>query len=455
MSTADNGKPPVEVDAYRRWTPAAQEAALQRLRQVQQSAWRPFYCHNLSCDGLPHDDWKWNHARADQRPPQDKDWLVWLLLSGRGAGKTRAGTEWTHRMVKKVPRIALVGATGADVRDVILEGEAGILTLAAPGERPLYESSKRRLTWPNGAIATLFSAEEPDRLRGPEHFAAWLDEAAFYSLVQEVWDNLMFGLRMGKQPRVVVTTTPKPRTWLKELMKDARTRMSRATTYDNLANLSPVFAEHVISRYEGTRLGRQELHAELLTDVEGALWTWEMIEQGRVVNPPEDMQRIVVGLDPAGTRKTASDETGIIVVGYKNGDSYILADRSGHYSPHGWASVTRSLYEEFEADAVVAETNYGGEMVTHTLRTSGVKARVITVSARRSKSLRAEPVVGLYEQGKVHHCGSFPELESQLTEWVPFEADSPDRLDALVYAVSYVAKGMVPARVASPLQLVQ
>lgn len=449
--------PGLEVDpnAYRRWTPAAQEAALQRLHQVQQSNWRPFYCQNLTCDGAPHDDWRWNHARADQRPPQDKDWLVWLLLSGRGAGKTRAGTEWTHRMAKKVPRIALVGATGADVRDVILEGEAGILTLAAPGERPTYEPSKRRLTWPNGAIASLYSAEEPDRLRGPEHFAAWLDEAAFYSLVQEVWDNLMFGLRMGKQPRVVVTTTPKPRAWLKELMADERTRMSRATTYDNLANLSPVFAEHVIKRYEGTRLGRQELHAELLTDVEGALWTWEMIEQGRIVKPPEDLQRIVIGLDPAGTRKTASDETGIVVVGYKNGETYILADRSGHYSPHGWASLTRSLYEEFEADAVIAETNYGGEMVTHTLRTSGVKARVITVSARRSKSLRAEPVVGLYEQGKVHHCGGFPELESQLTEWVPFDSDSPDRLDALVYAVSYVAKGLVPARVASPLQLVQ
>jgi phage terminase large subunit-like protein len=445
----------IDPNVYRRWTPAAQEAALQRLHQVQQSAWRPFYCQNLTCDGAPHDNWKWNHARADQRPPQDKDWLVWLLMSGRGAGKTRAGTEWTHRMVKKVPRIALVGATGADVRDVILEGEAGILTLAAPGERPNYEPSKRRLTWPNGAIASLYSAEEPDRLRGPEHFAAWLDEAAFYALVQEVWDNLMFGLRMGKQPRVVVTTTPKPRAWLKDLIVDERTRLSRATTYDNLANLSPVFAERVIKRYEGTRLGRQELHAELLTDVEGALWTWEMIEQGRIVKPPDDMQRIVIGLDPAGTRKTASDETGIVVVGYRNGETYILADRSGHYSPHGWASVTRALYEEFEADAVIAETNYGGEMVTHTLRTSGVKARVITVSARRNKSLRAEPVVGLYEQGKVHHCGAFPELESQLTEWVPFDADSPDRLDALVYAVSYVAKGLVPARVASPLQLVQ
>lgn len=443
------------ADQYKNWTASGQAKALERLHQLKNDRWRPFFCPNPICDGAPHGDWVWRHARKDQRPPADRDWLVWLLLSGRGAGKTRAGSEWAHRVVERVSRIALIAPTGADARDVMLEGESGILTIAPPGKRPNYEPSKRRLTWPNGAVATIFSAEEPDRLRGPEHYAAWCDEAAFYPLVQDVWDNLMFGLRLGATPRVVVTTTPKPKKWLKELMLEPTTRISRASTYDNIANLSPVFADRIVKKYEGTRIGRQELHAELLTDVEGALWTWEMIEQGRVVKAPEDMQRIVVGVDPAGTSKSSSDETGIVVVGYKDDETYILADRSGKYSPHGWASVVNSLYEEYEADAIVAETNYGGEMVVHTLRTSGFSPRILTVQARRSKSLRAEPVVGLYEQSKVHHVGTLADLETQMTEWVPFQNDSPDRLDALVYAVTHVARGFVPALIASPLRLVQ
>ena len=450
-----SGKESVDPQRFKRWTPAAQEKALERLKQLANDKWRPFFCPDSGCNGQVHGNWLWNHARADQRPPSDPDWLVWLLMSGRGAGKTRTGSEWTHRMVEKVPRIALVAATGADVRDVMLEGESGILTIAPPGRRPHYEPSKRRLTWPNGAVASLFSAEEPDRLRGPEHYAAWCDEAAFYPLIQDVWDNLLFGLRLGKSPRIVVTTTPKPKPWLKELVASDSTRMSRASTFDNISNLSPVFAERIIKKYEGTRLGRQELYAEILMDVEGALWNWDMIEGGRVAVAPENFQRIVVGVDPAGTAKKASDETGIIVCGYLKGEAYVLADRSGKYSPHGWASVVRDTYEEYEADAVVVETNYGGDMVEHTLRTTGVTARLLKISARRSKSLRAEPVVGLYEQGKVHHVGTFTELENQLTEWVPFEGESPDRLDALVYAVTHLAKGMVPASVSSPLRLVR
>ena len=272
--------------------------------------------------------WTWNHARADQHPPGDTEWLTWLLLSGRGSGKTRAGAEYTHRMSKVSARMALVGATGPDARDIMIEGESGLITIAPPGMRPHYEPSKRRLTWPNGSIATVFSAEEPDRLRGPEHAYAWVDEPAHFALVQEVWDNLMFGLRIGRRPRVVATSTPKPRPWVKELVKDTSTRVARASTYDNLDNLAPAFAERVIKRYAGTRLGRQELHGEILEDVEGALWTWEMIEPDRVAIAPQ-FQRVVVSVDPAGGAKRANDETGIVVVGRAGEHLYVLADYTG------------------------------------------------------------------------------------------------------------------------------
>ncbi len=438
--------------AYRHWTPQAQERALERLRAAQNENWRPFYCQNPVCDGKPHDDWAWNHARADQRPPGDLDWFVWLLMSGRGAGKTRSGAEYIHRAVRHVSRVALVAPTGADARDVMLEGESGLLTVAQPGFRPDYQPSKRRVVWPNGAQATIFSAEEPDRLRGPEHGAAWCDEAAFYPLVQAVWDNLVFGMRMGATPRVIITTTPKPKPWLKELAKDPRTRISRASTYDNLDNLSPVFAERIIAKYEGTRLGRQEIHAELLEDVEGALWAYEMIDEDRVNQYPA-LERIVVAIDPAGSSSDTADETGIVVAGRANGHYYVFADRSGHYSPHGWASAGNSAYEEYDGDAIVAEKNFGGEMVASTIRNSGFNARLITVHAKKAKRLRAEPIVGLYEQHKVHHVGLLPELETELTEWVPDEGDSPNRLDALVYALTELSRGAQRASIASPAGL--
>ena len=276
----------VDVDAYRNWTPAAQEKALQRVQELTARKWRPFYCPNPVCDGSPHGEWEWNHARADQRPPTDRDWLVWLLMSGRGTGKTRTGTEFVHRATRRLPRIALVAGTSTDAREVMLEGESGILTIAPPDHRPLYEPSKKRLTWPNGAIGTIFSGEEPDRLRGPEHYMAWLDEPAHYPLIQDCWDNLMFGLRLGQRPRIICTTTPKARPWLKELIADPATRMVSVSTYANLDNLSPIFAQRVINRYEGTRLGRQELHGELLTDVEGALWNWEMLGIASPSPPP-------------------------------------------------------------------------------------------------------------------------------------------------------------------------
>jgi phage terminase large subunit-like protein len=447
----------IDPDLYKKWTPAAQEKALEALRAAQNDSWRPFYCPNAACNGQPHDTWQWNHGRSDQRPPTGTDWLVWLMKSGRGSGKTRTGTEITHRIVEKVPRISLIGPTAPDIRDIMLEGESGILRVYPPGKKPVYEPSKRRVTFHNGATATLFSGEEPDRLRGPESYWAWVDEGAHIAQIQAVWDNLMFGLRLGRRPWVLVTTTPLPRPWLKTLIKAPSTRISAASTYDNLANLSAVYREVIIPKYEGTRLGRQELNAEVLEDVEGALWSWELIERARVSEAP-DLDRIVVGVDPAGSKKKSADETGIVVAGIAGQDIYILADRSGHYSPAGWAAAVNAAYEEFSADAVVVEKNFGGEMVEHTLRSSGYTgARVLNRTARRGKALRAEPVVGRYEKdtGHIHHVGrELAELETQMTEWQPYEdADSPDRVDALVYACTELMRGGGAASVTSPTSL--
>jgi phage terminase large subunit-like protein len=445
-----------DIDAYKRWTPAAQEKALELLRQRQTDTWRPFYCPKAGCNGKPHDDWLWNHARADQHPPPDDDWVTWLLLSGRGSGKTRTGAEYTHRMTEVTNRLALVAATGPDARDIMIEGESGLMTIAPPGMRPNYEPSKRRLTWPNGAQAHVFSAEEPDRLRGPEHGYAWVDEPAHFALIQDVWDNLMFGLRIGRRPRVVATSTPKPRPWLKELIKEPDTRLARASTYDNIENLAPSFAERILRRYQGTRLGRQELYGEILEDVEGALWNWELIEPHRLAEAPLTLTRVLVGVDPAGTANKKSDETGIIVGGIDAviDHGYVLADRSGKMSPLAWARAVDAACDEFDADAIVVETNYGGDMVKQTLRSAGITKRVIEVRSRRGKALRAEPIVGLYEQSKMHHIGKLPDLEEQMTEWQPYEdRDSPDRVDALVHCFTALFGRNAAADVAVPRSL--
>jgi phage terminase large subunit-like protein len=442
-----------DVDAYRDWSPQAQRKALEALQRARNDAWRPFYCPRVDCDGLPHDDWAWNHAREDQKPPTDAEWLTWLLLSGRGAGKTRTGAEYTHRMAEVTGRMALVGATGPDARDVMVEGESGLLTIARPGWKPHFEPSKRRLTWPNGCVATIFSAEEPDRIRGPEHGYAWVDEPAHFALITDVWDNLMFGLRIGRRPRVVATTTPKPRPWVKEISRDPRTRVAKASTYDNLVNLAPAFAETILKKYQGTRLGRQELHGEILEDVEGALWTWELIEPDRVVRAPE-MDRVVIAVDPAGGSKRTNDETGIVALGRSGDHIYVLGDRSGRMSPYGWAMAVDAIYADVSADAVVAETNYGGEMVTANLRQAGVAKRVIGVHSRRGKAIRAEPIVAVYEQHRAHHVGTFAELEEELTTWQPYEdKDSPNRLDALVHGATELLGRNQMATLTSPAQL--
>jgi len=376
-------------------------------------------------------------ARAAQLPP-DGVWRVWLLMAGRGAGKTRAGAEWTHaRMQAGCKRFALVAPTAADARDVMIEGDSGLLAVAdRVGERLLYEPSKRKVTWPNGGMALAFSADEPERLRGPQFEYAWCDEIGSWRYPERAWSNLLFGLRLGVDPRLIATTTPRPTALVRDLVKQPTTILTRGTTYENMANLAPAYRD-VVARYEGTRLGRQELMGELLTDTPGALWTYELIERARVKDEDApEYARVVVAIDPAVSTNEESNETGIIVAGKDHAQhGYVLADRSGRYTPHEWATIALNSFDEFEADAIVIETNQGGDMAVQTIHSVRPGAPVKRVHASRNKITRAEPVSSLYEQNKIHHVGGFPRLEDQLTTYV-VGMTSPDRLDALVWAMT-------------------
>ena len=353
-------------------------------------------------------------ARPNQLPPPGGWWQVWLLLAGRGFGKTRTLSEWVCEQVAsgRASRIALVAATAADARDVLVEGQSGILVVAPSPFRPIYEPSKRRLTWPNGAIATTFSAEEPDRLRGPQHDAAICDELASWSR-PETWDMLQFGLRLGRHPRCLVATTPRPTKLIRELLarEGHDVVVTRGSTYENRANLAPGFFDQIIRKYEGTRLGRQELDAELLDDTPGALWSHAIIDAVRLSAVPV-LQRIVVAIDPAVTSGEDADETGIVVVGIDHqGHGYVLADASGKYQPIEWAKIAIAAYRAHHAERIVAEVNNGGDMVENTLRMVDPNVPFTAVRASRGKVTRAEPVSALYEQGRMHHVGLFPQLE--------------------------------------------
>jgi predicted phage terminase large subunit-like protein len=386
-------------------------------------------------------DWRF-WARPQQIAP-DGDWRVWLIMAGRGWGKTRTGAEYVREQIESrtCSRFALVGPTAADCRDVMVEGESGILAISHDGFRPNYEPSKRRLTWPNGTIATTYSADEPDRLRGPQHDGAWCDEPAAWKY-PEAFDMLMFGLRLGSDPRAVVTGTPKPVRLIRELLKSPTTHLTRGSTYENRDNLAPAFLEQIVNRYEGTRLGRQELLGELLDDVPGALWTRQRIDDLRVSTAP-DLIRIVVAIDPAMTANEDSDETGIGVAGKGvDGHLYVLKDLSCRMSPDGWARRAVNAYQEFQADRIVAEVNNGGDLVEQVLRTVDAKVAYKAVHASRGKRVRAEPISSLYEQGKAHHVGSMPDLEDQMCNFTSDGFDgSPDRVDWLVWAASELMLG--------------
>jgi len=385
-------------------------------------------------------DWDiWSRPKQKEPPG---NWRVWLILAGRGFGKTRTGAEWIRAQVEqgKCKRLALVGRTAADVRDVIVEGESGIMAVSPPWFRPRYEPSKRRLTWPNGAIAITYSADEPDALRGPQHDGFFADEPAAWER-EETWDNLMFGLRLGKNPRGVATTTPKPTKLIKTLIKLSTTSVTRGTSYENRANLPPAFFNEIIRRYEGTRLGRQEINAEILEDLEGALWKRGMIEETRVTKHP-DLQRLIVAIDPAVTAEEGSDETGIIVAGLgTDGQGYVLSDKSLRASPNEWAQAAITAYHLHKCDRIIGEVNNGGDLVETVIRNIEKYIPYTAVRASRGKQTRAEPVAALYERKMIHHIGTFPELEDQLCGWEPGMAQSPDRLDALVWAFTELMTG--------------
>ncbi len=384
-------------------------------------------------------------ARPKQLPPEWA-WRIWLLLAGRGFGKTRCITEWARDRAHRLPgsRGAMVARTAADVRDVLVEGESGILAVSPKWFMPRYEPSKRRLTWPNGSTATLYSADQPDLLRGPQHHWAICDEMAAWCYIDDTWANLMLGLRLGNNPQCAVATTPRPIPTLRKLLVDPTVAVTRGSTYENRSNLALAFFTEIIQRYEGSRLGRQELNAELLENTPGALWTRDTLESTRVKVAP-DLARIVVAIDPAMTANEESSETGIIVAGVdENKHGYVLDDVTLRASPAKWAEAAVLAFDKWNADRIVAEVNAGGDMIEYTVK---MAARHLhsegkrptphipfkQVRASRGKHTRAEPVSTLYEQGRCHHVGMFAELEDQMCTWVPGES-SPDRMDAGVWA---------------------
>ena len=385
-------------------------------------------------------------ARRDQRPPAG-DWLTWLMLGGRGAGKTRAGAEWVRGIAEgnyppATGPIALVGETYADVREVMIEGVSGLLALPAPAERPVWLPSRRRLEWRSGVVALAFSSEDPEALRGPQFAAAWADELAKWKHAEETFDMLQFALRLGPRPRQVVTTTPRPTRLLKRIIAAEGTVMSHAATRANVRNLSPAFLTHVVGRYLGTRLGRQELDGELIEDRADGLWTRDDIEGARITQAPA-MERIVVAVDPPASERSGT--CGIVAAGIAGGIGYVLADATVRgLRPTGWAAAAVALYRRLEADALVAEVNQGGDMVAAVLREVDGGVPVTMVRARRGKWLRAEPVAALYAQGRVRHAGKFAALEDEMCDFGPdglSSGGSPDRLDALVWALTALMLG--------------
>ncbi|MEQ8825470.1 MAG: terminase family protein [Filomicrobium sp.] len=397
-------------------------------------------------------DWQiW--ARDDQLPPvatpDGMPWSVWLVLGGRGAGKTRAGAEWIKAQAlglspfanKPAGRIALVGETIADVRSVMVEGVSGLLAVHRPEERPLFEPSKMQLTWPNGTIAQMFSAENSESLRGPQFAIAWCDEIAKWRNGEETWDMLQFAMRLGEQPQIVATTTPRPVPLLKRLIQDEATVTARCSTAANADNLAPSFVAELTRRYAGTALGRQELLGELIEDFSGSLWRRDWIEAHRVSERPSALAQIVVAVDPPVTATQNSDACGIVVAAKgKDHRFYVLDDRSVQgREPTVWAKAAIAAHKDYRAQRIVAEVNQGGDLVSAVLRQIDPTVVIRQVRATRGKWVRAEPIAALYAQGRVTHVGRHEALEDEM---LAFGADgrakgkSPDRMDALVWALS-------------------
>ena len=396
--------------------------------------------------------WDWSvWGRPEQQAPAG-DWAIWLVMAGRGFGKTRLAAEWVREQAKFTNtgqrRFALVARTAADVRDVIVEGESGIINVSPPSERPLYEPSKRRLTWPNGNTATCFTADEPDSLRGPQFTHAWGDEIAAWRQTPDAagmtaFDNLRVGTRLGSNPQMVVTTTPKRVPLLYKLIDEAKTgrvAITRGSTMDNSGNLSGAYLDAITGVYAGTRLAQQELYGEMLDAVEGALWTEELLEKNREHSLPPNTPLRIIGVDPS-VAENPRDECGIVVVSstgerdlYKR-QSWVLEDASIHGSPDVWANKVVAMARKWGCP-VVAEINQGGALVRNAINAIDPNIKVLEVHSKYGKALRAEPITLAYEQGRVHHIGYLPDLESQMLSWIPGEGKSPDRVDALVHALT-------------------
>ena len=412
--------------------------------------------------------WDWGEmGRENQQPPLG-EWRWWLILAGRWWGKTRTGSEWINAKAREARklglqyRFALVAETKADCRDVLAEGESGLLAKAPPWNRPKYEVSKRRLTWPDqyghyselsSPMGFLYSGEEPDQLRGPQFTHAWVDEWAKYQYPVETMDNLEMALRLGDNPQGIITTTPRPLPMIRQMIDEAaadvddpRVVVTRGSSYDNYANISVKAIKHISAKYEGTRLGRQELHAEILEDVEGGFWTRGLIEKHRLPRKTRlpEMMRIAVAIDPATTSGEHANETGIMVGGLgTNGIAYLFEDKSGVFTPEAWGGIAISAHDEYQGDAIIGERNNGGDLVKRNIRAcdGGDRPKIKLVWASRGKHVRAEPISSFHERGRIKLIGSFPDLEEQLVFYTPkgYEGEtSPDRGDAFVWLMWFL-----------------
>lgn len=399
---------------------------------------------DAEAEALLH-DWRGFLARPDQVAPEG-DWDIWLALAGRGWGKTEAGAQWVKEQVEQgVKSIALIAETQKDLEEVMVKR---LVSIYPEGEAPKVRYKPVRVTWPNGAEALGYNGTEPQQLRGPEFEAAWVDELAKYRHARETWDMLQFCMRAGSHPRQLVTTTPRPTEIIKAIAggHEGKVHTTRGSTMDNAANLAPRFLEKIKAKYEGTRLGRQELSAEILGDLPGALWAQSVIDTYRVPKPPQT-GRTLVAVDPAITNTEESDEHGIMVGGIDDDQTgYVLEDVSQQGSPMEWARAAITAAKKYNADGVVVEVNQGGDMVAHTLRSIAPNLNIIEVRATKGKHVRAAPIASLYEQGRIRHVGQFPELEAQMTQMTSegYQGDgSPDRVDALVWLMTELFPDMV------------
>ncbi len=441
-------------------------ARVGREKEERRTAW---LCGNSLCDGSPHKSMPTRHARANQRLPfkrgDGKAGALWM--AGRGYGKTRIGAEGVRSLIKTHGRFGLIGRTAADVRDVMIEGESGLLNVFPKWERPDYQPSKRRLVFHNGAVAFCYSSQEPDLLRGPQHEVIWGDEFSTWLHLKAVLSNALMGLRLGQDPRMILTGTPRPSKEVKALVNNPRFIVIRGTTYDNLSNLADVFRDTVISQYEGTRVGRQELNGELLLDVLGALLSYEVFEQSEFrLDSMPDISKITVNVDPAVTSTTKSDHTGISVtaVDSERRHGYVLYSERFKGSPADSMNRVAMIYDMHQANYVVAEVNNGGDYVKTVLQQIRDDIPVRTVHASQGKVARAEPVAMLYQQGRIHHVGKphmFAHLEEEWTSWLPkgtkdddgndiSSDESPDVMDSVVWGFTQLmlpkSKIVAPAR---------